>query len=107
MLQRIADVTAGLTETEMRVLKERIVMKEPVEVHDKKTGDTKTVVMIKPQLVVTQEEEQSYRRNDDLLKLEEALTQIQAAKQKANKTNDEVEPIQIVFSRKEKRVGEE
>jgi hypothetical protein len=43
MLQRIADVTVGHMETEMRVLKERIVTKEPVEVHDEKTGDTRTV----------------------------------------------------------------
>ncbi|MFP7170784.1 phage terminase small subunit [Terribacillus sp. 7520-G] len=136
MLQRIADVTAGLSEVEKRILKERILTKEPVVVHDEKTGDKKTVVMKAPQMVVTQEEEQSYRRIDDLLKLEEALTRVQSAKQKAiktkheietlyqhrrymdlerleldrskaNKTADKVEPIEIVFSRKEKRVGDE
>ncbi|PAF22766.1 hypothetical protein CHH49_04055 [Terribacillus saccharophilus] len=134
MLKRIADVTAGLSEVEKRILKERIVTKEPVVVHDEERGHPRTVVTKVPQMVVTQEEEQSYRRIDDVLKLEEALTRIQSAKQKAIKTKHEIEtlyqhrrymdlerleldkkkanqkdndgePIQIHIRRKEKRGG--
>lgn len=84
MLQRIRDATAGLNEVEKRVLKVRKKVKEPVEFYDK---DYKKQVrkMDVEKLVTVEEETTKFRKIDDILKIEDALTRVQSQKQKAIK----------------------
>ncbi|WP_400162910.1 hypothetical protein ACAF76_008360 [Brevibacillus sp. TJ4] len=83
MMLRIRDLKEGLTEKQRRVLQERVTIKEPVQVHDDKTGQTKTVVLSRNELATTEIEETEFRAIEDILALEEALTRVQDKKLKA------------------------
>lgn len=90
MMQRIRASVDGLTESEKRVVKERISEKVPVETYNERTGKTEIKTVKKEQLVVTKEEESTFRKVDDILKIEEALTRIQGKKQAAIKLKHEL-----------------
>ncbi|GAK11384.1 hypothetical protein [Geomicrobium sp. JCM 19039] len=66
-------------------MKERLVTDEPIEVTDERTGHKKVVKTKKAQMVETEFEETAYRKIDDILKIEDALTRVQNQKQKALK----------------------
>ncbi len=83
MLLRIKRLTEGLSEKERRVLRELKAVKDALTIHDEKTGVTKTVPVIKTEMVESQVEEKTYRSIDDILALEEALTRVQDKKLKA------------------------
>lgn len=83
MLQRIQSLMDGLSEKERRVLWELKEIKDAISVHDEKSGVTKTVPVTRTELVETQVEEKEYRKIDDIIKLEEALTRVQDKKLKA------------------------
>ncbi|VBB05580.1 phage terminase small subunit [Lucifera butyrica] len=80
MMERIRKRMDGLTEKQRKVLHELRVEKNPIEVYDEKTGQTKVVVIPEPKLVVTEITETECRAIDDILKLEEALTRVQEKK---------------------------
>ncbi|WP_163855796.1 phage terminase small subunit [Paenibacillus elgii] len=83
MLQRIQSLMEGLTEKERRVLWELKEIKDAVPVYDEKSGVTKTIPVTRTELVESQIEEKEYRKIDDIIKLEEALTRVQDKKLKA------------------------
>lgn len=85
MLQRIRDATAGLDEEEKRVLKQRQKVKQPVEFEDPTSYKKKVMKVDVHKMVPIEEEVVSYRKIDDILKLEDALTRVQNQKQKAIK----------------------
>lgn len=80
---RVQALKNGLTEKQRRILQERVTVKEPVQVHDDRSGHAKTVVLARNELVTTEIEETEYRAIEDIIKLEEALTRIQEKKLKA------------------------
>lgn len=83
MLQRISKLMNGLTEKQRRVLNELKGIKDVMTVHDEKSGITKTVPVTRTEMVESQVEETEYRAIDDILKIEDALTRVQAQKLKA------------------------
>lgn len=83
IMLKIARLESGLTEKQRRVLQERITIKEPVQVHDDKSGQTKTVVLSRNELATTEIEETEFRAIDDILHLHEALTRVTDKKIKA------------------------
>ncbi|MCM3143840.1 MULTISPECIES: hypothetical protein [Brevibacillus] len=83
MMLRIRDLKDGLTEKQRRVLQQRVTTKEPVQVHDDKSGKQKMMVITRDELVTTEIEETEYRAIEDILSLEEALTRVQDKKLKA------------------------
>lgn len=83
MLQRIGKLMNGLTEKQRRVMYELKAVKEAMNVHDEKSGLTKTIPIIKHELVESQVEETTYRVIEDIIALEEALTRVQDKKLKA------------------------
>ncbi|MGG3873249.1 phage terminase small subunit-related protein [Brevibacillus laterosporus] len=83
MMLRIRNLKEGLTEKQRRVLQQRVTTKEPVQIHDEKSGVSKTVVLSRNELVTTEIEETEYRAIEDILSLEEALTRVQDKKLKA------------------------
>jgi uncharacterized protein YjcR len=99
MLQRIKRLVDGLSESQKRVLQQLRTKKEAIPVYDERTGQTKTVVNSRDELVVSEIEETKYRVLDDILKLEEALTRVQDKKLKAiefkNKLISEDEEKQV------------
>ncbi|URJ36596.1 phage terminase small subunit-related protein [Paenibacillus polymyxa] len=99
MLMRIKRLTEGLSEKERRVLHELKAIKDAMTVHDEKTGVTKTVPITKTQMVESEIEEKEYRKIDDILALEEALTRVQDKKLKAielkSKLTDALKQLQI------------
>lgn len=87
MMKRIKYVEDGLTEKQKRVLQQLRKVKEAASTVDEKTGETKTVPIVKERLVTVEVEETDFRAIDDILNIEEALTRItkqlvQAVKQK-------------------------
>ncbi|WP_378955394.1 phage terminase small subunit [Pelosinus sp. sgz500959] len=80
MMERIKKLIDGLTEKERKVLHELHVEKNPIEVYDEKTGKSKVVVVPEARLVITEVTETEYRKIDDILKVEEALTRVQEKK---------------------------
>ncbi|OXM84597.1 phage terminase small subunit-related protein [Paenibacillus rigui] len=82
MLLRIQRLTNGLTEKGRRVLQERKAIKDPVSIHDEKTGKTTVVTRERFELIVTEIEENEARLIDDILAHEEALTRVQDKKAK-------------------------
>ncbi|RAT95950.1 hypothetical protein [Brevibacillus sp. Leaf182] len=80
---KIARTESGLTEKQRRVLQERLTIKEPVQVHNDKSGQTKTVALPREELVTTEIEETEYRAIDDILHLQDALTRVTDKKLKA------------------------
>lgn len=99
MLQRIRRLTEGLTESQRRVLQQLRTKKEAIPVHDERTGQTKTVVNSRDELVTTEVEETSYRAIEDIIRIEEALTRVQGHKIKAvelkNRLIDEERQVRI------------
>ena len=83
MLQRIQKLMSGLSEKQRRVLQELKTKKDAVPVHDEKSGQTKTVIYTRDELVTTEIEETEYRAIDDIIRLEEALTRVQEKKLRA------------------------
>ncbi|QDX92056.1 terminase [Brevibacillus laterosporus] len=80
---KIAKLEKGLTDKQRRVLQERVTIKEPVQVHDDKSGGTKTIVLSRDELVTTKIEETEYRAIEDILHLQEALTRVTDKKLRA------------------------
>lgn len=83
MLQRIKKLTDGLTENQRRVLQQLKTIKDVIEIHDEKSGQTKKLPITRNEMVEAEIEETTYRVIDDILKLEEALTRVQDKKLKA------------------------
>ncbi|MGG3278805.1 phage terminase small subunit [Paenibacillus solani] len=83
MLQRIGKLMNGLTEKQRRVLNELKAIKDVMTVHDEKSGVTRSVPVTRTDMVESQIEETEYRAIDDILKIEDALTRVQAQKLKA------------------------
>lgn len=83
MLQRIGKLMNGLTEKQRKVLNELKGIKDVMTVHDEKSGITKTIPVTRTEMVESQVEETEYRAIDDILKIEDALTRVQAQKLKA------------------------
>lgn len=83
MLLRIKRLTDGLTESQKRVLQQLKSIKDVVEIHDEKSGQTRKVPTVRNEMVESEIEETTYRAIDDILKLEEALTRVQDKKLKA------------------------
>ena len=80
MMDRIKKVTDGLTEKEKKVLQELVKEKVGVPITHEATGETKIVKIDQTKMVVTEITETEYRKIDDILKLEEALTRVQDKK---------------------------
>ena len=74
-------------------------IKEAMTIHDEKTGVTKTIPVTRNELVISQIEETEFRAIDDIIKIEEALTRVQAQKLKAielkNRLQDEERQVRI------------
>lgn len=83
MMQRIKALMDGLNEKERSVLYELKTKKDVGVIHDEKTGLTKKVPISRDELVKSKVEISSFRKLDDILKLEEALTRVQDKKLKA------------------------
>ncbi|QWU17380.1 Uncharacterized protein YjcR [Paenibacillus sophorae] len=83
MMQRIKDLMDGLNEKERSVLYELKTKKDVGVIHDEKTGLTKKVPISRDELVKSKVEISSFRKLDDILKLEESLTRIQDKKIRA------------------------
>ena len=83
MLMRIKKLNDGLTEKERNVLYELKTTKDVAVIHDEKSGETKKVPISRDELVKSKVEISTFRKLDDILKLEEALTRVQDKKLKA------------------------
>ncbi|MEK4328927.1 phage terminase small subunit [Paenibacillus sp. FSL R7-0312] len=83
MMQRIKDLMDGLSEKERSELQELKSIKGIGTVHDEKSGITKNVPVNRDEMVLSKVEEKTFRKLDDILKLEEALTRIQDKKIRA------------------------
>jgi len=83
MLQRIKKLNDGLTEKERNVLYELKTTKDVAIVHDDNSGQTKKIPVSRDELVKSKVEISTFRKLDDILKLEEALTRVQDKKLKA------------------------
>jgi len=83
IMMKIATLEKGLTEKQRRVLQERMTIKEPAKIHDEKSGETKTIIIPRNELVTTEIEETEYRAIDDILHLQEALTRVTDKKLRA------------------------
>ena len=83
MLGRIQRLTGGLNENQKRVLKQLRTVKDAQTVHDERSGQTKTVPVSREELVTVEEAETTYRVIEDILRIEDALTRVQAQKLKA------------------------
>ena len=77
MMKRIQDLKNGLTEKQRRVLQERKTTKEPIQVYDEKSGETKVITRSRDELVITEIEETEFRVIEDILRIEDALTRVQ------------------------------
>lgn len=80
MMQRIKRATDGLSDKQRRVLQELMTVKDAIPRPD---GSGKATVISREALVTTSVEETSFRRIEDVIRLEEALTRIQEKKLKA------------------------
>lgn len=74
MMQQIKALTDGLSEKERSVLYELKAIKEVGILHDEKSGITKKIPHSRNEMVESRIEEKEYRKLDDILRLEEALT---------------------------------
>jgi uncharacterized protein YjcR len=80
MMERIKRLMGGLTENEKKILQERLVEKNAVEVYDEKSGRMKTVTVPQAKMITTEVRETHFRVIDDIVRLEEALTKVQEKK---------------------------
>jgi len=83
MLKRIQRLTDGLTEKQRSVLRELRTVKEAKPVTDPRTGKETTVVTESEKMVVAKIETTTIRILEDILRIEDALTRVQAQKLKA------------------------
>lgn len=83
MLGRIKRLIAGLTEKQRSVLRELRTVKEAKPVTDPRTGKETTVVTESEKMVVAKIETTTIRILEDILRIEDALTRVQAQKLKA------------------------
>ncbi|WP_188066609.1 hypothetical protein [Brevibacillus brevis] len=83
MMLSIRSLKEGITDKQRRILQKRATIKDPIQVHEEKTGGTKTVVLTREELVTAEIEETEYRAIEDILAVEEALTRVQDKKLKA------------------------
>lgn len=99
MMLRIKELMDGLSETERSVWYEMKAIKEVAEIHDEKTGITKKIPHSRNEMMESKIEEKGFRKLDDIVKLEEALTRIQDKKIRAielkNRLTDEEKQIRI------------
>lgn len=99
MMHRIKSLMDGLSETERSVLYEMKAIKEVAEIHDEKTGITKKIPHSRNEMMESKIEEKGFRKLDDIVKLEEALTRIQDKKIRAielkNRLTDDEKRIRI------------
>ncbi|MEK3684916.1 phage terminase small subunit [Paenibacillus sp. FSL R10-2736] len=99
MMQRIKALMDGLTETERNVFYELKAIKEVATIHDEKTGITKKIPHSRNEMMESKIEEKGFRKLDDIVKLEEALTRIQDKKIRAielkNRLTDDEKRIRI------------
>lgn len=99
MMQRIKSLMDGLSETERNVLYELKAIKEVATIHDEKTGITKKIPHARNEMMESKIEEKGFRKLDDIVKLEEALTRIQLQKIRAielkNRLMDEEKSVRI------------
>ncbi|MEC0220326.1 MULTISPECIES: phage terminase small subunit [Paenibacillus] len=114
MMQRIKALMDGLTETERNVFYELKAIKEVATIHDEKTGITKKIPHGRNEMMESKIEEKGFRKLDDIVKLEEALTRIQDKKIRAielkNRLMDEEKRVRIEMLKHElmiKRGGAE
>lgn len=80
MLERIKKITDGLTEKQRKVLQELVKEKVAVPITHEVTGETRVVSIDQQKMVTTEITETEFRKIDDILKLEEALTRVQEKK---------------------------
>ncbi|MFC4305784.1 phage terminase small subunit-related protein [Cohnella boryungensis] len=83
MLGRIQRLTDGLTEEQRSVLRELRTVKEAKPITDPRTGKETTVVTESEKMVVSKIETTTIRILEDILRIEDALTRVQAQKLKA------------------------
>ncbi|MEK5238058.1 phage terminase small subunit-related protein [Paenibacillus sp. FSL L8-0470] len=99
MMLRIKELMDGLSETERSVWYEMKAIKEVAEIHDEKTGITKKIPHSRNEMMESKIEEKGFRKLDDIVKLEEALTRIQDKKIRAielkNRLTDDEKRIRI------------
>ncbi|WP_340397098.1 phage terminase small subunit [Paenibacillus sp. FSL E2-0202] len=99
MMHRIKSLMEGLSETERNVWYEMKAIKEVSEIHDEKTGITKKIPHSRNEMIESKIEEKGFRKLDDIVKLEEALTRIQDKKIRAielkNRLTDDEKRIRI------------
>lgn len=99
MMQRIKALMDGLSETERNVFYELKAIKEVSTIHDEKTGITKKIPHARNEMMESKIEEKGFRKLDDIVKLEEALTRIQDKKIRAielkNRLIDEEKSVRI------------
>lgn len=101
MMLRIQNLTSGLTESQCRQLQQLRTTKEAVTNHDERSGKTNTVIRPREELVTVEIEETTYRKIEDILRIEEALTRVQGQKIKAielkNRLNDEEKELRTAM----------
>lgn len=99
MLMRIKALVNGLGEKERSVLYELKTVKGAAPLHDEKSGVTYNVPFKRDELVESRIEEKEFRKIDDIIALEEALTRVQDKKLKAielkNRIIDEEKKVRI------------
>lgn len=103
MMRRIQDVEKGLTEKERRTLQQLRKVQEAAP-----GANGKTVKVSKEKMMTVQIEEVEYRKINDILNIEEALTRITNQLVKALKTKAEIakldkptdQPMEIIIKRK-------
>lgn len=83
MMQRIQELRNGMTEKQKRVLQQRKNKKDVIQVHDDKSGQSKLVPRMTDELMITEVEETEFRKIEDILKIEDALTRVQEKKLRA------------------------
>ncbi|MBY9081008.1 terminase [Paenibacillus sp. HN-1] len=86
IMLRIKALMDGLSEKERSELHELKTSKDVAEIHNEATGQTRKVPVAREELVLSKVTEKSYRKIDDILRLEEALTRVQAQKLRAIET---------------------
>lgn len=99
MMMRIADLRAGLTETQKRILQERKKVRQAIPIFDEMTGTSRIVVKDDYALVTTEMVETEFRKIDDIIRLEEALTRVQDKKIKALEQRVRIEKIKAETAR--------
>jgi phage terminase small subunit len=106
MMKRIVDAEAGLNERELEKLYELRGRKTIVE--SKKSG--KRIQVEVPDLVLTEMKEHSFRKIEDVLSIEEALTRVSAQLQRAVKQLNEIamnENRKTLFDRQSEKLDVE